>query len=330
MVIQPVNGVAAYYPTSSGTVTLGPDSGPRSCPSWRAPPAWSAPRSALPSQVNLEGLTVQLSPDALILAPDANLTMRAATWVLSGGIYVPASTTGQIEVEAGAQIDVAGSTAVSASVQENIVAAQLLGARLANSPLQQDGPLRGQTIDVDILQTGTYDGTAWVGTPLADVSGYVGLVQRTVGELTVNGGSVTLSAGNAVVMQPGAIIDVSGGWINYAGGVVQTSRVISGGHIYNISTGDARSGLSGMVGVNAGQFTVSAARYGVTETFGDPTLTTHPSAAAGSSSTRRVMCRAATAGPSPSPRLPWCWKAACSARRSWDRGNARRCRATAR
>ena len=111
----------------------------------------------------------------------------------------------------------------------------MLGTELANSPLQHDGPLRGQTIHIDLRQTGIFHGQPWVGTPLADVSGYVNLVPHTVGELTIAGGEVNLHAGGSVVMQPGSEINVSGGWINYEGAMVQTSRIIADGHLFEIS-----------------------------------------------------------------------------------------------
>ncbi len=70
---------------------------------------------------------------------------------------------------------------------------------------------------------------------MADVSGYVNLVQRTVGELTTAGGTVNINAGSSVIMQPGSKVDVSGGWIDYQGAFVQTTKVISGGNIFDIS-----------------------------------------------------------------------------------------------
>src|ERR1019366_2913552 len=129
--------------------------------------------------------------------------------------FVHASGFGQIYLDLGATIDVGGTTDVAVPVAENIVAVQLTAAALANSPLLRNGPLRGQTIYVDTGATGTYNGQNWVGTPLADASGYANLIQRSVGELTTAGGTVSLDAGESVVMQPGATINVSGGWINY-------------------------------------------------------------------------------------------------------------------
>ena len=90
-------------------------------------------------------------------------------WISSGG---------QVYFDSGALIDVAGSVDVNASVSENIISAQLLGSELADSPLQREGILSGQTVNVDISQSGVYNGVTWEGTPVADVSGYVALVQH--------------------------------------------------------------------------------------------------------------------------------------------------------
>ena len=164
-------------------------------------------------------------------------------------------------------IDVSGSEDVSASVTENIVQAQLLGSELANSPLQRNGPLRGQTVYIDVGQTGTYNGKTWIGTPLADVSGYVNLVQRTVGELTTNGGTVNLSAGESVVLQPGSTVNVSGGWINYAGGNVPTTQVISAsGQVYDISQATPDRVYTGLVG----SFASLHSKWGIVDNFTNP------------------------------------------------------------
>jgi filamentous hemagglutinin len=174
---------------------------------------------------------------------------------------------GQIYLDSGAAIDVSGSEDVSASVAEDIVAVQLRGPQLANSPVQQNGALRGQTIDVDIRQYGIYNGQAWVGTPLADTSGYVGLVERSVGELTTPGGTVSISAGDSVVLAPGSAINVSGGWIDYQGGQVQTSNVISAGQIYPIA--DATPNLV-YSGIYTGTTMTTDAKWGVTQSVANP------------------------------------------------------------
>jgi len=263
--LQP--GIPVFAPGDAGVVTLGPGSMTLIEPELSSDATVVGTQLALQSQINIQGEAIHMAAGALIHAPDANVTLSAGTWISTSSpqsntsLFV--SSIGQIYLDAGAMIDVAGSVDVSASVTENIVAAQLRGTELADSPLQRDGILRGQTVNVDITQSGVYNGQPWIGTPVANVSGYASLVEHTVGELSANGGSVSLNAGESVVMQPGSTIDVSGGWINYQGGMVQTTKLISGGHIYDISQATPDLVYQGILG----GFTTSYSKWGVNDTF---------------------------------------------------------------
>ena len=230
-----VNAGAVLDPTASGVLTLGSDSVTDVLPELESTERIVGSQLALPSQVNLQGNVVHLEDDALLVAPSANVTVGAGSWLPFNSRYSFFATDGQIYLNPGATIDVSGSAGVSASVSENIIPVQLRGAELANYPLQRDGPLRGQTILIDIRETGTYNGVSYVGTPLADTSGYVALVDHTVGELTTGGGTVSLTAGDSVVLQLGAMVNVSGGSIDYTGAFVETTKVISDGQILDIS-----------------------------------------------------------------------------------------------
>ena len=230
-----VNPVVELNSTSSGTVTFGPDSVTDVLPELESTERIVGTELALPSQVNVQGKVIHFDDNAALVAPSADVRIDAGSWQPLNNGYAFFPTDGQIYLNSGAIIDVSGSSDVAASVSENFIDVQLRGAELANYPLQRDGALRGETITIDIRQTGTYNGVYWVGTPLADTSGYVALIDRTVGELTIGGGSVNLIAGDSVVIQPGATVNVSGGWIDYAGATVQTTRVISDGRIFDIS-----------------------------------------------------------------------------------------------
>ncbi len=283
---------------NSGPVTLGPESVISIMPE-----TGSSDRVvgdlALPSQVNLQGGAVHFATDATVLAPgaavplnpafgsdgialDAGVTIRAGNWFNPGSNgykFVQSQDSQQIYFDQGAGVYVAGLTNAdptdpnhfAASVTENIVSVELRGSELANSPLQQNGPLRGQTVQVDVRQHGPWNptlngglgGYTWVGTPLADTSGWVGLATHSVGELTVNGGSVSLKAGGAVVLNQKAVIDVSGGAITYAGGVTQTTKVISSGHIYDISQATPDRVYDG---IYTGTTTTTDPKWGVTTT----------------------------------------------------------------
>ncbi len=257
---------------STGQVTLGPNSVTQVVPEYDSTQRVVGTQLALPSQINIQGLTIHEGGNALLFAPSATVNLAAGTWVYyqPGGTAQSqqsqfVSSVGQIYLDANAVIDVSGSKNISAPVSENVVAAQLLGPELANSPLQRNGPLRGQTVYIDITKIVPYNGQNYVGTPLADVFGYVNLVQRTVGELTTSGGTVSLSAGNSVVLQNGSLVDVSGGWINFAGGLVRTTQVASGGNVFDISQATPDRVYDGIVN----GFTVNHPKYGVVETTGN-------------------------------------------------------------
>jgi len=229
---------------------------------------------SLPSTVQIDGQAVHFEGNALLWAPDANVTVNAGFWgpVVQGAnvlkFYSNATSSPQVYFDSGSVLDVAGSEDVSASVLQNIIQVQLLGAQLANDPLERD-LLHGQTITVDVRDTGIYNGQEWVGTPLADASGYASLIQSTVGELTIGGGDIAINAGGSVVMQRGSQVNVSGGWIDYSGAVVDTTQLIAGGNIYDISQAAPDVVYSGIL---TGQFTVDHAKYGLTSTFQDPLI----------------------------------------------------------
>ena len=280
-------GTSNFYPTASGVVTFGANSLTEILPELSSTDTVVGTQLALSSLVNVEGGSIDMEADSLLLAPSANVpsnaaqpalgvdgvaltagvTLDAGSWLKqSTGSYALTYTTGEVYLDTGATIDVSGSENVDESVADNIISAQLLGTELANSPLQQDGALRGDTIEVDIRDFGNYDGTEWVGTPIGDISGYVNLIERTVGQLTTAGGTVAINAGGSTVLQNGAAIDVSGGWINYQGATVQTSEVVSNGLVYDISQATPNQVYSGLYE----GFSSTSSKYGVTETDNEP------------------------------------------------------------
>ncbi len=265
-----VNSGTPFLNKSTGTVEVGEGSVIQILPE-----TWSAESVvgtglALNSQVNMQGQAVHLAAGSTVFAPGAQVRIDAGRWNYSPQGSPPsqfAYTGGQIYLDSGARISVAGSSDVSASLLQNILDFQILGAEVANSPVQRDGVVRGQTVQIDMRQTGTYNGADWTGTPIADASGYVGLVKRTVGELAIGGGTVNLSAGGSVVTQGGSNIDVSGGWISYAGAMVKTTRLWSGQALYDIS-----KALPDRVytGIYTGTITVNYSKWGVSETYAQP------------------------------------------------------------
>ena len=263
----------------TGTVELGSGSVIQILPHYSDTAKVAGTELALNSTVNIRGLTAHLGKGATILAPSGTVNMNAGTWdavqTASQGTNRFVRSAGQIYLDNDALINVAGTVDASAQLNDYLLTLQLRGGELAGSPLQRDSIFRnalgtGTSITVDLRRSGIYNGFRWVGTPLADLSGYLGLIQRTVSELTTSGGRVNLNAGSSVVMQPGSKIDVSAGWVNFSGGEVTTSRVVVGGHLYDIADAPPDRIYSS---VYTGQFTETHPRWGVSKTYQVPWMT---------------------------------------------------------
>jgi len=227
-----------FLSRSTGTVELGEGSVIRILPEWASTETTVGLELALRSRINVQARNIHLGSNASILAPNAIVNLSAGEWnYLSGTVPTSTfvSTSGQIYLDEGAMINLAGTAGASASVSQNLLTLELRGSELAVAPVQRDGELRGETITVDLGVSGTYEGRFWIGTPLADLTGYAGLVQRNVGQLTTEGGTLNLSAGSSTVVRNNATIDVSGGWTDFTGALVQTTYLRKGNSLVEIS-----------------------------------------------------------------------------------------------
>jgi filamentous hemagglutinin len=259
-------------PTGDGAVIYAPDAG--------IIPSLTDLKVANPNRV--------LPEDNSYVTLSAGVLLNAGKWITSevaGGVATVAGATSvffnlpstgstdqspfQISLDQGATIDVSGSQVENVPVAENIVPVELSGIQLANSPVQRGGLFYRQTVNVDIRQTGNYNGQEWAGTPLGDTTGYINLIQRSVGELTTNGGTVAIDAGGAVAMQPGSTVNVSGGSVQYAGGFVSTTKVIADGHLLDIAKATPDLIYSG---IYTGTSTTTDAKWGITQTYTNPGL----------------------------------------------------------
>ena len=255
---EPGAGGPMFFNQFTGTVTLGSDSLTRILPDYASDKA--VPGTALPerSQVNIEGLAIHFDKASTLLAPGADVMVRAGTWpyrdvngdrtIFGADGQVEAGITsyftgpvqkflfdaGQIYVDEAAMISVAGSAGVLVPLSQSILTVELRGAELADSPLQRESNLRGVALTVDIRNTGTYNGKFWIGTPLGDVTGLAGLIQRTAAQLTTAGGNLTLQAGGSIVVRNGSSLDVSGGSSVHEAGLVSTSWLLSNGRLVAI------------------------------------------------------------------------------------------------
>ena len=254
--------------SATGIVTTGAGSVMQILPEWASDAKVVGTELALKSQINVQGLGIHFGAGSVVLAPNANVAISAGVWNLlltTGATDLEfVNSSGQVYFDQGAVIDVAGSTAVASDPSEYLLTVTLRGAELADSALQRNGSLRGETVTVDLRKQGVRsDGTAWVGTPLANLTAYLGVVERTVGELTTAGGTVSIKAGSSVVMQSGASVDVSGGYQDFAGANVSTTLLASGSSLTDIANADPSVVYSG---IYTGSTTVADTHWGTTTT----------------------------------------------------------------
>lgn len=251
----PVNGVEIPRGTRTGQVVFGPASVTEVRPEARDAQTLQDSQSFTPSSIEVVGRTIELQPSARIQAEGGNIALTAQ----AGQLFQPpgAAPVGDVRVyvDRSAVIDVAGTAETVVPVERNFIRVELRGNELRDAPLQRDGVLRGETVVVDVRK----------GTPLADVSGYVGQIARTVGERTAAGGTVTLKSEGDIVLREGSLIDVSGGRVRYTDGIGAESVLLGAdGRSYLLS--EARPDRL-YVGF-ADRYTVrSSPRWGVTRTF---------------------------------------------------------------
>jgi filamentous hemagglutinin len=240
-----------------GTLTLGPNSVTSVTPDANSGTAVDA-QIQLPSVIDMEGAAILFEGGSKTLAPGGvlNATARANPSAPAQSATPDGS---RIRVDSGASISVAGSSD-SVPVSSNIVPVQLRGNELADDPTQRNGPLRGQTVYVD----------ARVGTPIANVSGEIGLIQRDINQRTSAGGTVNLDSAGDVVVASGAAVNVSGGAVTYTPGWIQTTYLVTaGGQLVNIGNANP---LMSYVGVVNPTVTATDDRWGVVTVTPNPSL----------------------------------------------------------
>lgn len=255
------SGGPMFLDQFTGSLSLGKDSLTRILPDYasdKKTPGLSLPER---SQLNLDGLSVHFDKGSVLWAPNGEVIVRSGTWTyrdidgdgtildargeviaVEAGINNHYSgknqkfffNAGQIYVDESANISVAGSIDVFTPLSHSVLDVKLLGAELADSPLQRDSALRGENLTVDTRITGTYNGRFWVGTPLGDVTGLLGLIERNAAQLTTVGGNISLQSGGSVVIREGSKIDVSGGFKIHESGTVKTTMLVKGGRLINI------------------------------------------------------------------------------------------------
>jgi filamentous hemagglutinin family protein len=216
------------------------------------------------SMIDLQGRTIDVLGGSQVIAKSGTVRATALEDWTDTTEFRSERDSSRLYLADDALIDVSGEQ-IDLDMERNTVQVELRGSQLADSPAQRDGALRSQKVRVDIRRSGTRpDGTTWQGTPLADVSGDIGTIARTVQERSLTGGTVNLTANGDVVVSEKATVDVSGGSIHYRDGFINTSQVIdSFGRPFDIGDADPDRTYVAI----ADSFVVKHEKWGVTETF---------------------------------------------------------------
>ncbi|XSC42998.1 filamentous hemagglutinin N-terminal domain-containing protein [Bradyrhizobium sp. RDT10] len=269
-------GALKYW--STGTLTLAPGSVTATMPDLSDASEIELASLATrykPGQIDLQAAFINIRSQANVIAPAGTINLVGRAFELSDDLPKPRDGS-RIYVGEDACLSVAGLKDISVAMERNIVEAELRINELRDSPFYRDSWLRGMKVKVDRRASGMFTdgpmsgvqwgGSAgeWIGTPLADVSAWVGNGKTDLGELSTIGGSISIATSGSLITRTGSILDVSGGSVRYRDGWVDTTKLLGAdGRSYDI--GRAAPDMV-FVGLASG-FTRNHDRAGVTENW---------------------------------------------------------------
>lgn len=225
------------------------------------------------SEVRVLGQSIYMDGTASITANAGNVSFTATANpaeynagrdALQGLANVAEANT-RVHIASGATIDVSGLSNVSVDADRNIVAVQLRGDELKDSPANRTGPVRGQTVYVDV-ERALANANAGKDTLIAkdSLQGYANQLQRTAAERATKAGTVNIQSDGQAIVESGVKVNLSGGSISYKGGYVPYSILSANGVLT-----DASDALAGVRYTDIPtNLTVKYDRWNRTETFG--------------------------------------------------------------
>lgn len=211
------------------------------------------------STIDAQGWKIRLESGSLINAPSGNVKLQANYNNIALGSE---NKEARIFADSGSAIDVSGLTNVAIPIAQSMVEVELRGSELRDSPVQKNSFLYGRKIVVDARRSGTFNDDMmkdvawfsgqpgkWYGTPLADTSGYIGLIRRGIGELSAPGGSIALNSTGDLVTRAGSSLTAAGGSIKYLPGYISTTKLLGAdGRIVDIADADPSQAYVGIAG----------------------------------------------------------------------------------
>jgi filamentous hemagglutinin len=225
-----------YIATRAGAVTLGKDSVTEVLPELDSTASITDNVAFTPSRIDIMGKTVE--HQGKIVAHGGEVRILGASdpskvlMVDSFSAFATQTTRDpgvRVHLADGSLIDVSGTQEVVLPMSSRQLEVELRGDELKDRPYQRDGVLKGKKVTIDLGR----------GTEVADVSGLIAAVPKTLAEKTLAGGTVDIRSQGDVVMDRRAAIDVSGGQVRYESGVLDVTRLTSNGRVYDIADAPA-------------------------------------------------------------------------------------------
>ena len=215
-------------------------------------PGWDLPAK---SKVQVLGQDIRMEGGAVIDAPSGEVSLvamdRPADAALDSSDPFKqigrVSASARVHIADGARINVAGLENVQVSAARNSVEVELRGDELKDSPVNQEGPLRGQKVYVDINRA-LANADAGKSTLIAkdSLESYQAKLERTVAERSTMGGTVNISSQGEAILESGVIVDLSGGSVQYTPANVKTTLLATGGKLVDIAGANAETRYDGI------------------------------------------------------------------------------------
>jgi filamentous hemagglutinin family protein len=241
-----------------------------------------------PGWIDLRGYDIEIGERASVIATAGKITINASANTMSPDNPVSGETTedgSRIYIDHDAFISAAGLRDILLDMERNFIDAELRINELRDSPLYRESWMRGLKVIADRRMNGTYEygpmagvewvrdsqgnyiPGAWVGTPLADLSGWVGIGITDLQELSTLGGSIIIKSTGSLITRTGSLLDVGGGSVTYKDGWNNTTRLLGAdGQVYDI--GQARTDM--LFVAKAEGYVRYNAHWGITQTWVSP------------------------------------------------------------
>ncbi|ABQ26787.1 filamentous haemagglutinin family protein [Geotalea uraniireducens] len=123
---------------------------------------------------------------------------------------------------------------------------------LKDEQQQKYGPLKGKTITIDTL----------TGSAIGDISGALYGLDRTARQRSTAGGKITINAASGdTIVREGATVAFAGGGFRYRAGSVESTKLVSGLTIYDISKAPGNITYDRVLGSTASSFSNATPVY---------------------------------------------------------------------